>query len=307
MDASTIKTLLESQERAYKTAMDMVVKQMNDRIEKLESTVADLTSSLQFSQGEIDDLKSAIKQLEKDKQDAKIKMDRQEADINSSKSEIESLEDRCNYMEDYSRRNNIRITGIKEQNGNETWEQTAAKVLSVLDDKLQLPDLDLERAHRVGQRRDDKPRTIVARFSRYRDREAVMRNARKLKGTNIYMNDDLCAASQAIKNAQLPQLKQARAEGKVAFFRHTKLIIRDSPTRGSNVPHQNETPTVEPDDGTRAPATAAAAATETAEEGGGASGGDAAFPPLPQPQTAATHSQTQDNALRKSSRIQNKK
>ena len=57
-----------------------------------------------------------------------------------------------------------------------------------------------------------------------------MRNARKLKATNIFINDDLCAVSQAIKNAQMPLMKQAKAQGKVAFFRHTKLIIREKNT-----------------------------------------------------------------------------
>lgn len=277
-----IKTLLESQERAYKSAMDVVVKQMNDRIMKLESTVADLTTSLQFSQREIDDLKSTIKEHDKEKQVTNVKIDQQVAAINSSKSEIETLEERCNYMEDYSRRSNIRITGVEERSGGETWEQTAATVLSLLDDKMQLPGLELERAHRVGQRRDARPRPIVARFSRYSDREAVMRSARKLKGTNIYINDDLCAASQAIKNAQMPQLKQARAQGKIAFFRHTKLIVRDSPVRVTAEPGRQITPggtgVAAGDGGAQAPAAVAAAAAEVvvgASAGGGVGEGAA--------------------------------
>lgn len=326
-----MKTLLESHERVYKSALDAVVKQMNERIMKLESTVADLTTSLQFSQREIDDLKSTIKQHEKEKQDTKVKMDQQADVINSSKVEIESLEDRCNYMEDYSRRNNIRITGVEEQSGNETWEQTAAKVLSLLDDKMQLPDLELERAHRVGLRRDARPRTIVARFCRYSDREAVMRSARKLRGTNIYINDDLCAASQAIKNAQMPKLKQARAQGKIAFFRHTKLIVKEPPTRGSNVPRNNETLTAEPGhltthggardtpDGVREPAAAAAAgkaaagAGDRGREGAAGSGVGAVLPtpnadyPQPQGELASSLPQAQDSVTRKSARINSKK
>ena len=54
-----------------------------------------------------------------------------------------------------------------------------------------------------------------------------MRNAKKLKGTNVFLYEDLCPASQAVKMAQMPLLKQARAQGKVAFFRHTKLIIKE--------------------------------------------------------------------------------
>ena len=72
-------------------------------------------------------------------------------------------------------------------------------VSSLLADKLQLPGVQLDRAHRVGQRRDDRARPNVTRFSRFCDREAAMRNAKKLRGTNMYFNDDLCAAFQAIK------------------------------------------------------------------------------------------------------------
>lgn len=333
-----IKTLLESQERVYKSAMDAVVKQMNDRIMKLESTVADLTTSLQFSQREIDDLKSTIKEYEKEKQDTKVKVDQQAAAINSSKVQIESLEERCNYMEDYSRRNNIRITGMEEQTGGETWEQTAAKVLSLLDDKMQLPGLELERAHRVGQHRDARPRTIVARFSRYSDREAVMRSARKLRGTNIYINDDLCAASQAIKNAQMPQLKQARAQGKIAFFRHTKLIVKESPTRGSNMSRHKETLTAGPghlttqgeardaadNDGAQAPAAdtaadavkAAAGAGDSSRVGAAGTSVGAALPSSPLPnadysqppgELASSLPQAHDTVTRKSTRRNNRK
>lgn len=67
----------------------------------------------------------------------------------------------------------------------------------------------------------------MARLSRYCDREAVMRNATKLRGTNIFVDEDLCPASHAAKIAKMPLLKQAKSQGKVAFFRHTRLIIRE--------------------------------------------------------------------------------
>ena len=51
--------------------------------------------------------------------------------INGLQARIVELERRLNYQEDYSRRNNLRITGLKEQ-GSETWEQTATAVLTLL-------------------------------------------------------------------------------------------------------------------------------------------------------------------------------
>lgn len=227
MDASLFKSMLESQERAFKTALDVVVKQMTDRMNQLESKASELTTSLEFSQREIDDLKSSKKECEKELKAANSKIENLLAQLDSNSGKIKQLQDKVNYQEDYSRRNNIRINGMEEQGSGETWEQTAAAVSSLLEQKMELPGIELERAHRVGIRRDGKPRPIIARFSRYCEREAVMRNAKKLKGTNIYVNEDLCPESQSIKMSQMPLLKQARAQGKVAFFRHTKLIIRE--------------------------------------------------------------------------------
>ncbi|XP_063849645.1 uncharacterized protein LOC135093910 [Scylla paramamosain] len=61
-----------------------------------------------------------------------------------------------------------------------------------------------------------------------------MRNVTKLRGTQIYINEDLCPASQEIKKSQIPKLEQTKSEDKVAYFRHTKLITKDK-TIGSSV------------------------------------------------------------------------
>ncbi|MPC89051.1 hypothetical protein E2C01_083979 [Portunus trituberculatus] len=52
--------------------------------------------------------------------------------------------------------------------------------------------------------------------------------------------------SQAIKNAQMPQLKEARAQGKTAYFKYTKLIIKDSSDQGRSQPMNTESVNVEP-------------------------------------------------------------
>lgn len=96
------------------------------------------------------------------------------------------------------------------------------KVSKLLEEKFQLPNIEMKRAYRVG--RHDGP--IVARFARFGDREAVMRNVSKLRGTKIYINEDLCPASQSIKRVQLLFFKKkVRNEGKVAYFRGTKLVL----------------------------------------------------------------------------------
>lgn len=58
-----------------------------------------------------------------------------------------------------------------------------------------------------------------------------MRNPRKFKGTGIYFNEDLCPASQTKIKSQPPLMKQARSEGKIAYFKYTRLIIKERTVR----------------------------------------------------------------------------
>ena len=220
MDLEAIKVLLDAQDRTFKTAMDIVIEQFNSRIKQAEGTIADLTRSLEFTQATVEDLQSEVRVLKKSDIDNKTKTD-------TLDKQIVELERRTNYQEDYNRRSNLRITGIREQPGGETWEEAAKTVSKLLEEKLQLPSMKLERAHRTGPANSSRPRTVVVRFERFGDREAVMRNARKLRGTGIFINEDLCPASQEIRRNQLPLMKKAREEGKTCFFRHTRLIIKD--------------------------------------------------------------------------------
>ena len=77
------------------------------------------------------------------------------------------------YLENQSRRNNIRIDGIPEE-PDETWEDTESKAKVALESKLNLPfKVEIERAHRTGKvnrRSDDnasstRPRTVICRLS----------------------------------------------------------------------------------------------------------------------------------------------
>ncbi|KAK3892984.1 hypothetical protein Pcinc_003163 [Petrolisthes cinctipes] len=70
-------------------------------------------------------------------------------DLQASNKLVMELEERCNYLEDHSRRNNLQIVGLEERPEGETWEQTAVPVSKLLKNKLELPNLQMERAHRT--------------------------------------------------------------------------------------------------------------------------------------------------------------
>ena len=94
-------------------------------------------------------------------------------------------------LEDRSRRNNLRIDGIAEKE-NETWNECEQEVQSLITDKLGIAEnIVIERAHRIKKKENPgRPRTIVCRFLNYKDKTNILKNAKKLKGKNIFINED---------------------------------------------------------------------------------------------------------------------
>ncbi|KAK4299852.1 hypothetical protein Pmani_027924 [Petrolisthes manimaculis] len=143
MDINAVKVLLEAQEHTIRSAMELVIDKLKERIKIAKGTVSDLIKSVEFSQAEILDLKKDISELRNSDSD-------KQTVINDLQSRIVVLEQRQNYQEDYNRRNNLRITGLLEEKGNDTWEQTLSSVAKIFKDKLELPLIDIIRAHRIG-------------------------------------------------------------------------------------------------------------------------------------------------------------
>ena len=56
--------------------------------------------------------------------------------------------------------------------------------------------MQIERVNRVRNNRNKdkktKPRTIVCKILSYKQKKEVLKNANKLKGTDIFINEDFC-------------------------------------------------------------------------------------------------------------------
>ena len=96
-------------------------------------------------------------------------------------------------MEDSLRRNNLRIDSISESNG-ETWQKCEQEIQKVFREKLGLEHIEVERAHRTkkNNKNNNKPRTVVCKLLSHKQKKSVLENAYKLKGTNIFINEDFC-------------------------------------------------------------------------------------------------------------------
>lgn len=159
-------------------------------------------------------------------------------EVATLKEQIAKLDDRLDCktddLEQYQRRNNLRVFGIPETQK----ENTDQLVLDIVRKKMgvELPMVAIERSHRVGAKprpRDDGTtphRPIIVRFCSYRDRRRVFEAKKKLKGTGITFKEDLTARRLEVLRASVSKFGVKNTwtvDGKVFW------LDRDKNTRGS--------------------------------------------------------------------------
>ncbi|XP_065639535.1 uncharacterized protein LOC136072290 [Hydra vulgaris] len=138
----------------------------------------------------------------------------------------ENEKNRFRQLEDCQRRNNLRIEGVKE-NDNENWDDTEVKIINLLENNLNVKDLIIERAHRTGIIDNKKPRTIVIKLLNYKDKVKILKNANKLKGSEIYINEDFSLETTIIRKKLFEESKTHWINGKYSVVIYDKLIVKE--------------------------------------------------------------------------------
>lgn len=108
-------------------------------------------------------LTKKIEELSEQNEDMKSKMNHLEKENLFLKKKTLSLEL-------HSRRSNLRFHGLTENEGENPQEVVEEFLKSKA---IFLPDDAFERVHRLGRKQDKRIRPIIARFSHFRDREAI--------------------------------------------------------------------------------------------------------------------------------------
>lgn len=175
------------------------------------------------------------------------------AELHSVKTENIELKSSCNELrqrltrlelendalEQYGRRNIIRVSGIQEQN-NEDTDDIVLQLANDLD--VPMTKQDIDRSHRVGKLdtrnqsgragRAKKPvRDIIVKFSTYNARHRLFQKRKALRETDsellksVYLNEDLTKfRSEILFEAR--SLRRARKLNS-AYSSDGKLFVRD--------------------------------------------------------------------------------
>ena len=159
-----IKEELGEHEKKLNEILKSQLQNFNERLDKISNEVLEMTKSLEFTQGKLDEEIAAVKNdISKIKSDMQVLED-DLVDPNEVSKKLIELEDR-------SGRNNLRFDGLTED-PNETCDDCERKLQDVLLNELNIEgNIKIDRCHRFGKRRGSHPRTIVCRFLCFKDKQ----------------------------------------------------------------------------------------------------------------------------------------
>ena len=150
----------------------------NEQLEKLESKIVQIEI-------ENENLKKENTRLKKENIDMK-------EDIKNANISATIALTRTNNLEQHTRKDNIRLFGVPDENKNEKVEETIEKTVQILNKiGVSVSKADVSIAHRLGSFDISKRRPIIAKFVKRTHKMQALQNRRKLKGSGIGISEDL--------------------------------------------------------------------------------------------------------------------
>lgn len=185
----------------------------------------ELKKTLEFLAGEI----SAIKQQQKGilslvEEVKALRIQNAEKDRR-----LADLENRVAELEQYTRVNDVVVTGLRIKprsyaravttgNGGEPDDQDGGSTEQQVAAFLRSKDVDvdlnnIEACHLLPRRNDSNTQAVIMRFVNRRDKVALLKQGRKLRGSNVYINEHLTKRNADIARKARSLKKQGKIQG----------------------------------------------------------------------------------------------
>ena len=193
---------------------------IDSRVKSIENDLKNMKDSVEFVHAEVKDLK---KENESRKAGEKIMDER----VKKLEELNTTLRNRVIDLQARSMRDNLIFYNIKELKN----ENVTDVIHNVLENQLELENakslVKIDRTHRLGKQdpRAARPRAIVCKLNYYPDKERILANTRKLKGSGIAISEQFPEEILKVRKRLYPILKKAKQEKKRVKMVRDKLFI----------------------------------------------------------------------------------
>ncbi|XP_075732492.1 uncharacterized protein LOC142775060 [Rhipicephalus microplus] len=138
--------------------------------------------------------------------------------VDDLQKQVDGLTKKIDDLENCSRRNNMLIFGVTEENdADQPLGEQVAK--GILEDIIQVPNVAIERIHRIGKPVANTCRPVNLKLVDGRDKTRILKNCGNLKGTEFSISEDFSPRVQQIRKKLWASPREERSSGaKVALI-----------------------------------------------------------------------------------------
>lgn len=203
---------------------------IEQRLQTMEQKVGDHDSALNDVSGRVWNIQHTVDDIAGNRDDAHVRIQESLQQLEAIRTEARNAMCMANDVEQYGRRNNIRIRGLKLRHGEEC--QTAVAMFFNENLQVNINREDIEAAHILPTRSDNSaesvppssasassstqsrqraPPTIIVRFKKRDVRDSVLRKRRLLKNSSVSIVEDLTTLNSQTLNRVSKDPKTATA------------------------------------------------------------------------------------------------
>ena len=166
---------------------DTILSSVINRLEIVEGEIHEKALENTELKNEVEKLTKVIEEKEKETETLKTSLK------NNAEKESQRINKVLNDHEQYSRRNNVRITRVPGDHSDEQSLETTYKVLDILNANmdLDLTPQNIDIAHRLGPYKYGRNRNVIVKFVHRQVTHMVLNKRKMLKGKGIAIFEDL--------------------------------------------------------------------------------------------------------------------
>ena len=132
------------------------------------------------------------------------------------------IENKSGDLESRSRRNNLLFYGMERGQG-ETNKDCEERLRDLITDQMELAnDVEFDRVHRVGSKPDSP---IIAKCTFYKDKVAILKAKKKLKGSNIFVGEDFSQGVREVRRKLSTFKKNLKGQDKHVSIVYDHLVV----------------------------------------------------------------------------------
>ena len=227
----------------YDMVSPLIQSTVNEAINQIRLTVVD---EMIKSNNELKDMvtqqsetinaqKAVIKDQKKLLAEKAERIENLEFNVDYLMAEVDSMKIQMNNLEQYGRRNSIRINNLKVPAPLADELDLTKHVVSflnkrILHDTKPLDLRDVERCHFVGKAVLGRSQQIIVKFSHYQDKKRVFSGKSRLKGNpaKIFLTEDLTSVNHSVVKSLLPMKKNDSIDS--FWTSNGQIYVKKDPT-----------------------------------------------------------------------------